>query len=154
YTGLRVGIMAAKVFAYATGAALIAVDTFAAIALQAPEPAIRLDVLTDAQQERIYVQSFARDATTGAWNAISPLAIQEVGKWLDTRQQDGWVSGPGLRPYGNRLPSGSQIVDSTSWDPQPGSLLCIGLAKFRNGQRDDPLTVEPIYLRPSAAEEQ
>src|SRR6516225_1540671 len=39
YTGLRVGIMAAKVFAYATGAALIAVDTFAAIALQAPEPA-------------------------------------------------------------------------------------------------------------------
>src|SRR5581483_928797 len=35
YTGLRVGIASAKVFAYATGCALIAVDTFSAIASQA-----------------------------------------------------------------------------------------------------------------------
>src|SRR5438132_10647915 len=37
YTGLRVGIISAKTFAYATGCALLAVDAFAAIALQAPE---------------------------------------------------------------------------------------------------------------------
>ena len=34
--GLRVGIVSAKVLAYATGCALVAVDTFAAIAAQAP----------------------------------------------------------------------------------------------------------------------
>ncbi len=60
YTGLRVGIMSAKTFAYATGCALIAVDTFAAIALQAPESVARVDVLADAQQDKVYVQSFAR----------------------------------------------------------------------------------------------
>src|SRR5205085_7377236 len=36
YTGLRVGIMSAKALAYATGCALLGIDTFAAIARQAP----------------------------------------------------------------------------------------------------------------------
>src|SRR5438309_3966029 len=45
YTGLRVGIMSAKTFAYATGGAILAVDTFAAIALQAPVEVARLDVI-------------------------------------------------------------------------------------------------------------
>src|SRR6516162_1038312 len=50
YTGLRVGIISAKAFAYATGARLLAVDTFAAIAAQAPAEARQVDVLADAQQ--------------------------------------------------------------------------------------------------------
>src|SRR5215210_1225790 len=36
YTGLRVGVMSAKTLAYATGCRLLAVDTFAALAVQAP----------------------------------------------------------------------------------------------------------------------
>src|SRR5262245_25336168 len=60
YTGLRVGVMSAKALAYATGCALVAVDTFTAIALQAPDEADRLDVLADAQQDNVYVQAFAR----------------------------------------------------------------------------------------------
>src|SRR5262245_1550316 len=36
YTGLRVGVISAKTLAYATGARLLALDTFAAIARQAP----------------------------------------------------------------------------------------------------------------------
>src|ERR1041385_8383863 len=52
YTGLRVGIMSAKTLAYATGCVLLAVDTFAAIAHQAPAEALCLDVIADAQQDR------------------------------------------------------------------------------------------------------
>src|SRR5262245_15682692 len=50
YTGLRVGVMSAKTLAYATGCALLAVETFAAIARQAPPEATLLDVAEDAQQ--------------------------------------------------------------------------------------------------------
>src|SRR5437870_6540619 len=60
YTGLRVGIMSAKALAYATGCTLVAIDTFAAIAQQAPAEVQQLDVLADAQQNRVYVQRFAR----------------------------------------------------------------------------------------------
>src|SRR5258705_7888960 len=45
YTGLRVGIMSAKTVAYATGCRLLAIDTFAAIAQQAPAEAGQIDVL-------------------------------------------------------------------------------------------------------------
>jgi tRNA threonylcarbamoyladenosine biosynthesis protein TsaB len=154
YTGLRVGIMAAKVFAYATGAALIAVDTFAAIAAQAPAEAARLDVLADAQQEKVYVQGFTRNAAGADWIATTSLAIRPFAEWLATREIDAWVSGPGLRPHGHKLPPGSRLIDRGSWDPQPGSLLRLGLVRFRQDQRDDPWTLEPLYFRPSAAEEQ
>src|SRR5207253_3841699 len=66
YTGLRVGIMSAKTLAYATGCGLLAIDTLAVVARQAPAAAERLDVLADAQQGKVYTQSFRRNAE-GAW---------------------------------------------------------------------------------------
>src|SRR5207244_6486498 len=76
YTGLRVGIMSAKAFAYATGCALLAVDTFPVIAAQAPADADPLDVIADAQQQKVYLQRFERGAPA------SPLAIRPAAEWL------------------------------------------------------------------------
>jgi tRNA threonylcarbamoyladenosine biosynthesis protein TsaB len=94
YTGLRVGIMSAKAFAYATGCRLLAIDTFAAVAEQAPADVQRLDVLADAQQDRVYVQSFARGPE--GWRALTPLAIRRFADWLSGRPTNVWVSGPGM----------------------------------------------------------
>src|SRR4051812_11852306 len=56
YTGLRVGVMSAKAFAYATGAALLTLENFTVLAAQAPAEVPRLAVVADAQQDRVYVQ--------------------------------------------------------------------------------------------------
>ena len=61
-TGLRVGIMSAKALAYATGCRLVAVPTFAAIALQVPAEAVHVWVIADALQGQIYLQRFERGA--------------------------------------------------------------------------------------------
>src|SRR5438309_1825223 len=53
YTGLRVGIMSAKMLAYASGCVVLGLSTFAAIARQSPPDAIDIDVLADAQQQNI-----------------------------------------------------------------------------------------------------
>jgi tRNA threonylcarbamoyladenosine biosynthesis protein TsaB len=153
YTGLRVGIMSAKAFAYATGCALLALDTFAAIALQAPKEALLLDVLADAQQDRVYVQRFARDEVSAEWQPKSPLSIQMLGDWQAQLDALTWVTGPGLHAYGERLRAGTPIVRSADWDPRLESVLKIGYARLRAGERGDLWTVEPLYLRPSAAEE-
>src|SRR5258705_13496703 len=76
YTGLRVGIMSAKTFAYATGAALLAIDTFAAIASQAPAEVVCVDVIADAQQDKLYVQRFGRSEAAAGMQPASPLRIQ------------------------------------------------------------------------------
>jgi tRNA threonylcarbamoyladenosine biosynthesis protein TsaB len=154
YTGLRVGIMSAKTFAYATGCTLLAVDTFAAIAGQAPAEALRLDVLADAQQDRVYVQPYSRFAPGSAPLPAGPLAIRPFADWLAHRQPDARATGPGLRGKEDRLAAAIPAVEAARWDPTAGALLEIGLERFRRGERDDFWAVEPLYLRPSAAEEQ
>jgi tRNA threonylcarbamoyladenosine biosynthesis protein TsaB len=153
YTGLRVGIMSAKALAYATGCALLALDTFAAIAEQAPDPIERLAVLADAQQGRVYVQPFAR--TPQGWRPTAALAIRPFEHWLAHEYQAGaWLSGPGLERWEAKLPAGLPVVGRERREPGPEALLRLGLARFEAGERDDLWTVEPLYLRPSSAEEQ
>lgn len=154
YTGLRVGIVSAKALAFATGCALLAIDTFPAIALQAPEEVERLDVISDAQKDRVYVQEFARSPGSMTVTPQGPLGIRPLAEWLEQRKPTTWVTGPGLAQYRQRLPESACIVESGLWYPQPASLLQLGLARYLAGERDDPWTVEPLYLRPSAAEEQ
>src|ERR1022692_4341354 len=74
YTGLRVGLMSAKTLAYATGCALLAIDTFEAIAEQAP-PTL-LDVIADAQQDNVYVERFGMHS--------EPLTIMPFAMWLES----------------------------------------------------------------------
>jgi tRNA threonylcarbamoyladenosine biosynthesis protein TsaB len=154
YTGLRVGTMSAKTFAYATGCALIALDTFAVIAAQAPPEVAGLDVLADAQQERVYVQRFTRPAAGADPQPATPLAIRPFVEWLAQRDPASWVSGPALRALRQRLPEGVPAAEPERWDPQAETLLRLGLACYREGERDDLWSLEPLYLRPSAAEQQ
>jgi tRNA threonylcarbamoyladenosine biosynthesis protein TsaB len=152
YTGLRVGVMSAKALAYATGCTLLAVDTFAAVALQAPPEAARVDVLADAQQDKVYVQPFVRAGE--AWQPLAPLSIRPFAEWLVVKEPAAWVTGPGLEKWEAHLPPGTPIAPRDLGEPQPQSLLLLGLTRYHNGERDDPFIVEPLYLRPSSAEEQ
>jgi tRNA threonylcarbamoyladenosine biosynthesis protein TsaB len=153
YTGLRVGIMSAKAFAYATGCALIAVESFAAVARQAPAEALQIAVIADAQQDRVYQQNFRPSGPDSEMVAVSPLRIDLFWDWIQTIAAESWVSGPGLRTFRARLPTHVRVPQETSWDPRPKTLLDIGLSQYLSGQRDDVWKLEPLYLRPSSAEE-
>jgi tRNA threonylcarbamoyladenosine biosynthesis protein TsaB len=150
YTGLRVGIMSAKTLAYATGCALIGIDTFAAIAIQAGMAFRPVDVLADAQQDNIYVQSFRRGMIP---RAVAELAIRPFTEWLAARNTDAWATGPALVKMRDRLPADMRVVEPEQWDPRPESLLRLGLPRYLAGERDDVWKLEPLYLRPSSAEE-
>jgi tRNA threonylcarbamoyladenosine biosynthesis protein TsaB len=152
YTGLRVGIVSAKVFAFATGARLFPVDTFLAMALQAGRSASPVDVIADAQQDHVYVQSFSWESDGRLPHPSSPLSIRPFPDWLASREPTAWVSGPGLNRFGFRLPARALVVDPGDWDPRPESLLQIGLCEILEGNLVDPIALEPLYLRPSSAE--
>jgi len=148
YTGLRVGIMSAKALAYATKCDVLGIETFAVIAAQAPADVGRLAVVADAQQDKIYVQEFELGSP------VSALRIERLGDWLEAVNEPLCVTGPGLRKWASKLPGTIRQLDSALWLPGPESLLKIGWARYKRGERDDMLTLVPIYLRPSAAEEQ
>jgi tRNA threonylcarbamoyladenosine biosynthesis protein TsaB len=153
YTGLRVGIMSAKAFAYAAGSRLIAVDTFQVIAEGVPPETAFVEVIADAQQEHVYCQSFRRTASDHLWQAVNLLRSESLGHWLSRRDHGSLVTGPGLHIYGDRLPESVRTVSREHWEATVGAVLRLGYARFRMGMADDAWTLEPLYLRPSAAEE-
>jgi len=161
YTGLRVGIMSAKTLAFATACPLIAIDTFDAVAFpwrQDSDPAetgnrqdrnlaaTNLDVIADAQQNNVYVKRFGAHPET--------LTILPLDMWLESAFA--WnvaVTGPGLEVFAPRLPPELKVLPRETWHARPESLLALGLARLQKGERDDPIAVEPLYLRASSAEE-
>jgi tRNA threonylcarbamoyladenosine biosynthesis protein TsaB len=144
--------MSAKALAYATGCALLLIDTFAAVAEQAPAEIDRLDVLADAQQDKVYVQPFGREG--GRWRARAALAVRPFAAWLAGREAGAWVTGPGLLKWSKQIPDATRVLDAEQWEPRVESLLALAWGRCEAGERDDVWAAEPLYLRASSAEEQ
>lgn len=151
YTGLRVGLISARTLAYATGCRLLGVETFAAIAYQVPARGGRLVVLADAQQEKAYVQQFR--VHEGRWHADSTLEVRPRNDWLSLLGGAVLLAGPGVESFQSLVPAEVACVPEGLRTPSAESLLALGLERWQRDERDDPFTLEPLYLRPSSAEE-
>lgn len=152
YTGLRVGLMAAKTLAYAVGCAMLPLETFAILARQAPPEVDALHVLADAQQGKVYHQAFRRSSENFLVQASS-LHVVAFEDWCGRVHEPTWVSGPALEALEERLPASARALPRGDRLPRPETAALLGLERWRRGDRADPLVVEPLYLRPSNAEE-
>ena len=127
YTGLRVGIMSAKTLAFATGCALLAIDTFGAIAACGVAQTANVDVIADAQQDNVYVQRFGEHP--------EPLAIMPLTTWIESALVSHVaVTGPGLDTFAGRLPAELAKLPQGFWYATSASLLRIGLERFCRGE--------------------
>ncbi len=102
YTGLRVGVVSAKVLAYSVGCRLVAVPTFRAIVEQVPAEHSVADVIGDALQGHVYVQRFTRKQN--GWTATDDLRIETVANWLDSLLPNSAITGPGVAIHDAAIP--------------------------------------------------
>jgi tRNA threonylcarbamoyladenosine biosynthesis protein TsaB len=147
FTGLRIGVTAAKTFAYATGVAVVAVDTLQVIASQIEDSATPLWSVMDAQRQQVYV-SLTKEGKT-----VIPTRIMDVTEWLQSLEAGQMVTGPGLVRCRDRLPSAVTVASDTQWHPRAISLGYVARAQYLSGSRTDFWTLVPKYYRRSAAEE-
>ncbi len=103
FTGLRVGIVFAKTFAWANQTKLVAVDTLQAIAQQAPASIPEVTVISDAQRGELFTNTYSLMQTTGSLMRTSgdastalprrmPLSEVRILK-PDELPQSGYVTG-------------------------------------------------------------
>jgi tRNA threonylcarbamoyladenosine biosynthesis protein TsaB len=154
YTGLRVGVMAAKSLAYAVGCAAIGIPTFQVLARQVDVPGLELVVVGDTQQEKLYVQRFARNSTSEPFLPANELAVVAGREWAREQRGKTVVVGPGFGMVREWLPPELGMPPSGGQEPTITGLLAVGWEWYQRGVHDDPLQLEPLYQRRSSAEEQ
>lgn len=151
FTGLRVGCTVAKTLCYATGAQLAAVDTFAVIAHAAPTDLSAVYVVDDAQRQEFFVGEYRRHAE--GWEPSGPVTIAPAREWLSGLGEEEVVMGPGLRRAKEPVSRARLLTGSPYERATAGATAELGLARYRRQGPDDLWTLEPFYIRPSAAEE-
>ncbi len=148
YTGLRIGVITAKAFAYANGCRVAAAPTFHIIARQTNGPGLELEVVADALKGKVYAQSFSRATELADWRPVDDLAIVLSTDWRSRLRARTLVSGPGIGSVG-AVPT---IVSEDRREPRVESLYALAVTGAYD--HSDIFSLEPLYLRPSSAEEQ
>lgn len=155
YTGLRVGLTAAKTLAFAIAKPLVGLDSLAIVAANAPDDALRVSVVADAQRGDLFVADFAREGIGGPLQALRPSHVEAANAWAARLEPGTAVLGPALLRPGFTPPPGAIVpADPGHHRPDPRRLIPLARAALEAGQVVDPWFVEPVYLRRSAAEDQ
>ena len=154
YTGLRVGLMAAKALAYATNRPLVGLDSLEVVARNAPaDTTAPISVIIDAQRGDLAAADFVRPSPGAPPRRLGPTRIAPAALLLGRLAPGTLVLGPGLDRLRAPLPA-HLLRGDPAWDhPAGAALAALALEVWATGRRDDPWTLEPLYLRRSAAED-
>ena len=189
FTGLRIGLVTAKTFAFATEAQVIAVNTLETIATQTltaicskgdmPQPNQDFDsirVAIDAQRGQLFACEYEIDGTNLV-PAKSEFSLVNKQDWLAQFSKRQIASGPALLRMKSDLSvlDKNQIAPESSWQPRAATIGRIAISKelaikkpnnggktspdghvkndFNDAFTEDWWKLEPLYLRPSYAEE-
>ncbi len=152
FTGLRIGLTAAKTLAFAVGCPLFGLDSLEAIARNAPDDARMVVAVNDAQRGDLFAADFARDAAGEPLRRIRPTRLERADTWPSTLAAGTVVLGP---PLGRAEPSWPASVTRDHSRGYPDALLLLDLTRERiaAGPPDEAWFLEPAYVRRSAAEE-
>lgn len=148
FTGLRIGVTAAKTLAYAVGAEVIGINALTVIAEQAPGAAGALWAVMDAQRQELFAAKF----DTGR-EMLGDVRVLTQPEWLAELNAGDSVSGPVLQKLQMNLPKDVECIDSSLWTPQAATVGQLAWRDYQAGSRDDLWKLLPLYYRQSAAEE-
>jgi len=153
FTGLRIGMAAAKGLSFASGVPLLGVETLDAIALSCPYIDRPLWCLLDARKEQLYAACY-RPSTEGRPQRCHPAAVMSVAELLEKISCPVLLAGPGVALYPDLLASleHSRIIPATLSSPRAARLGFLAAGHLQQGKLLDPLTAAPLYVRASEAE--
>jgi tRNA threonylcarbamoyladenosine biosynthesis protein TsaB len=154
FTGLRVGVTAAKTFAYATGCQCLGVDTLEVLAEQAlalRQVNCEVHAVLDAQRKELFLARF-RPAEGGPMR-LDDNRIVSIDGWLAALAPGTLVTGGGVERLLDWLPAGVIVAPPHVRQPQAVAVGRLAWRQYLAGRRDDLWKLAPKYLRLSAAEE-
>lgn len=157
FTGLRIGLASAKALAYALNIPLVGVSTLTALAYNCPLPEVYLAPLLDAQKGNVYTALFIRE--NGKISECRPAAVGAFSEVLEEfRALDKPVvfMGEAAVMHQDRIKqAGSRVMLAPPHlvMPRAASIGLLGCSMLAHGISHDVMTLEPLYIRRSEAED-
>ena len=151
FTGLRVGITAAKTLAIATGARLVAVPTLSVIVENAPTETAHAVVLLDARRGQVFAGRYER--VDGRWVEREPAHLEPLAAVLARAPRPLVLLGEGIIAHRDTIPADVAVTPEPLWRPQAAVVARLGLLLSASQQFVDPDRFVPTYLRKAEAEE-
>ncbi len=153
FTGLRLAVATAKVFAYAVEAEVLGINTLEAIAWGGIAGSGTLHVGMDAQRGEVFAARFVRKEETAPWQMTGGVELLARQRWLEQMAPGDLVAGPVLQQLQESLPEQVTPVPQELCFPQAAAVGRLAWHLWQQGQRQDLWGLLPQYYRPSAAQE-
>ncbi len=153
FTGLRIGMAAAKSIAMAAGTPLVGIPTLDALVMcAAPENSL-LCCLLDARKQEVYACFYRTDETGWPTRIDAPVTIRPSDLLLNINESVVLV-GPGAHAYSDVFQNNEHVHIFSDFRGQPRAVNVGILAeeKHRQGKTLDPVSAAPMYVRASEAE--
>ena len=147
FTGLRIGLSAAKGICRALQIPLVAVSTLEALAARLPWATRPVCCVLDARRGEVYAGVYdTSEGTPRCIEAPHPTSMSDLlVRWSD---RDVLFTGDGVNLLNaEEQHAALQIVPAHLRAPDAGALAWLGMARFRAGDIEDIAEVEPKYLR-------
>jgi tRNA threonylcarbamoyladenosine biosynthesis protein TsaB len=152
YTGLRIGIIAARVLGYAAQRPVYGLDSPALYARHAQPGSGHIAVISDAQRGELYLAQYLASTPGKPPTCLHPSRIVNPSE-LESLPPGTTLAGPALERIGAVWPAHLARLDSSANRPSPDALLDLAHAAISTGPAPDPSDLLPSYLRRSAAED-
>lgn len=156
FTGLRIGLATAKAIAYGLGIPLVGVSTLAALALAVPVPDVHTLALMDAQKGNAYAGLYEWRA--GNLHEVRPVRVAPLAEAIAEAAELGkpvLLTGELVlkkRARLENLPDNVTLAPAHLLTARASHVAWLGIARLAAGEQDDPMTLEPFYIRRSEAE--
>lgn len=147
FTGLRIGLAAAKALAYAWKIKIVGVETLAAMSYHFPNSAVL--PMIDAQKNRAYVQKFS-NCTAQTEIEIKP--IDEIINSAGIFEEEIFLCGDVLHKIKVPLPENVKLAPINLRMPRAVNVAMLGKNLIDAGKFDNVMNLEPLYIRRSEAE--
>lgn len=152
YTGLRIGVSAAKALAYAWDADLVGVSTLEAAARRWLGEGAAVTALLDARRERVVAAVYEAEGGGLPAARFGPrlLTLDECVEALQSQPRPLIVTGEGAEAYKERLEealAGDVQIPRRAGVLWPADVAALGAELYAQGVRHDPFDLAPEYIR-------
>ena len=155
FTGLRVGVVFAKIFAWINQTQLVAVDTLQGLAQRAAPADSDITVISDAQRGDVFVNSYRCSTGEEAVQPVAAVRIESLASVIAAleKQSRHVLTGPGVERFSDRIPDSIETAACDMLAPRAAALLPAAREMILENKWSDTDALEPVYLRRSYAEE-